>query len=41
MKSTELCKTCAEYSIYSKCEYKKTRKLQKIFERKYKASRRK
>lgn len=30
MTSTELCKMCTEYSIYSKCEYKNTCKLQKI-----------
>lgn len=28
--STDLCKMCTEYSIYSKCEYKNTCKLQKI-----------
>ena len=28
--STDLCKMCTEYSIYSKCEYRKTCKLQKI-----------
>lgn len=30
MTSTELCKMCTEYSIYSKCKYKKSCKLQKI-----------
>ena len=30
MTSTDLCKMCTEYSIYSKCEYRKTCKLQKI-----------
>ncbi len=28
--STELCKMCTEYSIHSKCEYRKSCKLQKI-----------
>lgn len=28
--SAELCKMCTEYSIHSKCEYKKSCKLQKI-----------
>ena len=28
--STELCKMCTEYSIHSKCVYRKTCKLQKI-----------
>lgn len=41
MKSTDVCKMCTEYSIHSRCGYKKTCKLQKIFERKYKASSRK
>lgn len=30
MTSTELCKMCTEYSIRSKCGYRKTCKLQKI-----------
>lgn len=30
MTSTELCKMCTEYSICSKCEYRKSCKLQKI-----------
>lgn len=30
MTSTELCKMCTEYSIYSKCKCRKTCKLQKI-----------
>lgn len=30
MTSAELCKMCTEYSINSKCEYRKTCKLQKI-----------
>ena len=30
MTSTDLCKMCTEYSIHSKCEYRKTCKLQKI-----------
>lgn len=30
MTSVELCKMCTEYSIHSKCEYRKTCKLQKI-----------
>ena len=31
-KSTDACKMCTEYSIHSRCGYKKTCKLQKIFE---------
>ena len=30
MTSTDLCKMCTEYSIHSKCEYRKTCELQKI-----------
>lgn len=30
MTSAELCKMCTEYSIHSKCEYRKSCKLQKI-----------
>lgn len=30
MTSVELCKMCTEYSIRSRCEYRKTCKLQKI-----------
>lgn len=30
MKSTDVCKMCTEYSIHSRCGYKKTCKLQKI-----------
>ena len=30
MTSTDLCKMCTEYSIHSRCEYRKTCKLQKI-----------
>ena len=30
MTSTDLCKMCTEYSIHSKCECRKTCKLQKI-----------
>lgn len=30
MTSIELCKMCIEYSIHSKCGYRKTCKLQKI-----------
>ena len=30
MTRKELCEMCTEYSIYSKCEYRKTCKLQKI-----------
>ena len=31
--STELCKMCTEYSIHSKCEYRKSCKLQEILEK--------
>lgn len=30
MTSAELCKMCTEYSIHSKCEYRKSCKLQNI-----------
>lgn len=30
MKSTDVCKMCTEYSIHSRCEYRKTCKLRKI-----------
>lgn len=33
MTSTELCKMCTEYSIHSKCEYRKSCKLQEILEK--------
>lgn len=33
MTSTELCKMCTEYSIHSKCEYRKSCKVQEILEK--------
>ena len=33
MTSKELCEMCVEYSIYSKCEYRKSCKLQEILEK--------
>lgn len=32
MISIELCRMCNEYSIHSRCEYRKTCKLQKVLE---------